>query len=151
MKCTWKTTLWQGEAGFSAIATSLLLRRSAWHFFYYVLPDTRRIKRINKDMKLILYSPGIWVIHSRFVTSLGFGLCSIHYYDRWIEFQHEITLVMFQRNLDRGLGRDKWLTRIIYIPTNGSIVAIQGEPRRDLVGRPLRGQLGEAFSTAMYR
>ena len=29
----------------------------------YVLPDTRRIKRINKDMKLILYSPGIWVIH----------------------------------------------------------------------------------------
>ena len=63
MKCTGKTTLWQGEAGFSAIATSLLLRRSAWHFFYYVLPDTRRIKRINKDMKLILYSPGIWVIH----------------------------------------------------------------------------------------
>ena len=65
MKCTWKSTLWQGVAGFSAIATSLLLRRSAWHFFYYVLPDTRRIKRINKDMKLILYSPGIWVIHSR--------------------------------------------------------------------------------------
>ena len=25
----------------------------------------QKIKRINKDMKLILYSPGIWVIHSR--------------------------------------------------------------------------------------
>ena len=24
-----------------------------------------KIKRINKDMKLILYSPGIWVIHIR--------------------------------------------------------------------------------------
>ena len=31
--------------------------------FKYVLPDARRIKRINKDMQLILYSPGIWVTH----------------------------------------------------------------------------------------
>ena len=27
--------------------------------------ENSEIKRINKDMKLILYSPGIWVIHSR--------------------------------------------------------------------------------------
>ena len=28
---------------------------------YY--PRSRRIEIINKDMKLIIYSPGIWVIH----------------------------------------------------------------------------------------
>ena len=30
------------------------------------------IKRINKDMQLILYSPGIWVIHSegRYITDI---------------------------------------------------------------------------------
>ena len=29
----------------------------------YVLTRSRRIEIINKDMKLIIYSPGIWVIH----------------------------------------------------------------------------------------
>ena len=33
---------------------------------------SERIIRINKDMQLILYSPGIWVIHSegRYITEI---------------------------------------------------------------------------------
>ena len=34
-----------------------------WALLQYVLTRSRRIEIINKVMKLIIYSPGIWVIH----------------------------------------------------------------------------------------
>ena len=43
-----ESTLWQGEASFSATATYLLLRHSAWHFFnmYYQIPG--ELKELTK-------------------------------------------------------------------------------------------------------
>ena len=41
------------------------LHENSWFLQCASLVLAKRIKRINKDMKLILYSPGIWVIHIR--------------------------------------------------------------------------------------
>ena len=49
----WSPILWIWLSVRSALGTSSNM--------YY--PRSRRIEIINKDMKLIIYSPGIWVIH----------------------------------------------------------------------------------------
>ena len=50
--------------GGRAPSTVFFPNTSAWHCFSMRNPEYRRIERINKDMQLILYSPGIWVTHT---------------------------------------------------------------------------------------
>ena len=59
--------------GGRAPSTVFFPNTSAWHCFSMWNPEYRRIERINKDIQLILYSPGIRVIHRDYCP------CSIHW------------------------------------------------------------------------
>ena len=73
---------WLMVWGMTVTATNLLLQTQ--HFFNYVRPRYWRTERINNDMQLTPYSPGIWVLHRNFcphcrhkVTPSGSGSSSV--------------------------------------------------------------------------